>query len=106
MIWGTELPLFYDQAYYYYWSLHPDWGYFSKPPMVAWLIFVTTSLLGRIGTGGERRGHHPVLADRFVVHAIGRELYDERSGVWSRASRSPACRWSVSTRCSCPPMRR
>ena len=42
--------------------------------------------VGRIGTGGERRRHHPVLADRCRRHAIGRELYDERSGVWAGIS--------------------
>lgn len=42
-----EAPgLFFDEAYYYGWAQTPDWGYFSKPPMVAWLIALSTGLLG------------------------------------------------------------
>ena len=35
-----------DEAQYWSWSLEPAWGYFSKPPMVAWLIAATTSVCG------------------------------------------------------------
>ncbi|TPV58554.1 glycosyltransferase family 39 protein [Aestuariibacter sp. GS-14] len=41
-----NLALFYDEAYYRFWSLTPDWGYYSKPPMVAWLIATTTNIGG------------------------------------------------------------
>ena len=35
-----------DESYYWDWSRQPDWCYFSKPPMVAWLIGSMTWLLG------------------------------------------------------------
>ncbi|MCS7199924.1 MAG: glycosyltransferase family 39 protein [Caldimicrobium sp.] len=43
-----ELPLelSYDESYYWDWSRHLDWGYYSKPPMVAWVIYVSSNLLG------------------------------------------------------------
>lgn len=41
-----HLALFYDETYYYHWSLNPDFGYYSKPPMIAWAILLSTSLLG------------------------------------------------------------
>ena len=41
-----HLVLFYDEAYYYHWSLNLDWGYYSKPPVVAWVIAVFTSVFG------------------------------------------------------------
>jgi len=41
-----HLALFYDETYYYHWSLNPDFGYYSKPPMVAWAILLSTSLIG------------------------------------------------------------
>ena len=41
-----QFSLFYDEAYYYHWSLNPDFGYYSKPPMVAWFIWLSTSLFG------------------------------------------------------------
>lgn len=34
----SGLDLVGDEAYYWDWSRHPDWCYYSKPPMVAWLI--------------------------------------------------------------------
>ena len=35
-----------DEAQYWSWSREFDWGYFSKPPMIAWLIGATTSIFG------------------------------------------------------------
>jgi len=40
------LPLHFDEAQYYGWSLAPDWGYYSKPPMVAWAIAAGTAICG------------------------------------------------------------
>ena len=31
------LPATQDEAYYFYWSLFPDLGYFDHPPLIAWL---------------------------------------------------------------------
>lgn len=33
-------PISEDEAYYWLWSQHLDWGYFDHPPMVAWWISV------------------------------------------------------------------
>ena len=41
----SPLELSPDEAYYWDWSRHLDWGYYSKPPMVAWLIGLSTSVL-------------------------------------------------------------
>ncbi len=43
-----ELPLLlsYDESYYWDWARHLDWGYYSKPPMVAWLIYLSTKAFG------------------------------------------------------------
>lgn len=35
-----------DETQYWFWSLTPDWGYFSKPPLIAWLIGASTALFG------------------------------------------------------------
>lgn len=35
-----------DESYYWDWSRQPDWCYYSKPPMVAWLIGLSTWLFG------------------------------------------------------------
>jgi hypothetical protein len=41
-----QFNLFFDEAQYWFWSKTPSFGYYSKPPMVAWLITATTSLCG------------------------------------------------------------
>jgi hypothetical protein len=40
------IDLYADEAYYWGWAQHFDFGYYSKPPMVAWLIMLGTSLFG------------------------------------------------------------
>ena len=32
------LNLHFDEAQYWLWAQNPAWGYFSKPPMIAWMI--------------------------------------------------------------------
>lgn len=42
----VDAGLHVDEAQYWLWSKHLDWGYFSKPPMVAALIALSTDWLG------------------------------------------------------------
>lgn len=35
-----------DETQYWVWSRELDWGYFSKPPLIAWIIATTTGLFG------------------------------------------------------------
>lgn len=42
----SHLNLLPDEAQYWSWSRHMDWGYFSKPPLIAWIIAATTWLAG------------------------------------------------------------
>jgi len=45
-LWTNGLDLIGDESYYWDWSRQPDWCYYSKPPMVAWLIGAATWLFG------------------------------------------------------------
>ena len=47
-------PIIGDEAYYWMYSQNLDTGYFDHPPMVAWLIKTTNTLLA--GTLGLRLG--------------------------------------------------
>ncbi len=42
----STLELHGDEAQYWYWSTYFDWGYYSKPPLVAWVINFFTLLFG------------------------------------------------------------
>jgi 4-amino-4-deoxy-L-arabinose transferase-like glycosyltransferase len=39
-------PLQFDEAQYWFWGQHLDWGYYSKPPLIAWGIAASTALFG------------------------------------------------------------
>jgi 4-amino-4-deoxy-L-arabinose transferase-like glycosyltransferase len=43
----SPLGLHGDEAQYWVWSKNLDWGYYSKPPFVALIISITTSVFGR-----------------------------------------------------------
>ena len=77
---ATPLNLGPDEAQYWSWSLSPAFGYFSKPPMIAWLIGASTAMCG----DGEAciRMSAPLLhcATAVLVFFAGRALYDERVG--------------------------
>ena len=48
---NSPLNLAPDEAQYWDWSRHLDWSYYSKPPMVAWLIALSTHYLGNVEVG-------------------------------------------------------
>lgn len=82
-LWLTFINLGGDEAQYWAWSRTLDWGYFSKPPLIAWIIAGTTSLCGN----GEAcvRVSSPLLhgATAIVIFFLARRLYDARIGLWS-----------------------
>lgn len=44
---GCPLDLSPDEAHYWDWSRHLDWSYYSKGPLVAWLIRASCELFGQ-----------------------------------------------------------
>ena len=43
----SDLQLHGDEAQYWAWSENFEFGYFSKPPLIAWIIGATTTLCGQ-----------------------------------------------------------
>ncbi|MGH7296447.1 MAG: ArnT family glycosyltransferase, partial [Polyangiaceae bacterium] len=39
----APLPLVNGEAYYYSWSRFLDWSYYDHPPLIAWMVRVTTA---------------------------------------------------------------
>jgi Dolichyl-phosphate-mannose-protein mannosyltransferase len=35
---AIRLPITGDEAYFFYWGQHPDWGFYDHPPMVGWWL--------------------------------------------------------------------
>ena len=42
----TNFDLFGDEAQYWLWSQNLDFGYYSKPPLLSWIIAVVCSIFG------------------------------------------------------------
>jgi 4-amino-4-deoxy-L-arabinose transferase-like glycosyltransferase len=83
VITRSGMTLYADEAYYWDWSRALDWGYFSKPPLVAALIAGTTALLGD-GLLGVKAGSlllYPATA--ILIFAMGRRFYDNETGLIS-----------------------
>lgn len=76
---ARDLELYADEAQYWFWSLDPDWGYYSKPPMVAWLIRLGTLVFGdgELGVRAATFVIWPLAA--WVVFLLVRRLYREES---------------------------
>lgn len=37
-LWGSPTDLYVDESQYWLWGQHLDFGYFSKPPMIGWVL--------------------------------------------------------------------
>ncbi len=77
------ITLYIDEAQYWTWAQHLDWGYFSKPPGVAALIWLSTALFGDDLAGVKALAMlcYPLAAG--ACWAIARRLYDARIAFWS-----------------------
>lgn len=84
-LFATPIELYPDEAQYWLWSRELAFGYYSKPPMIAWLIALTT------GVGGNDEPW--VRLSSLILHAgaalalydVGSRLYDRWTGFWSAA---------------------
>jgi 4-amino-4-deoxy-L-arabinose transferase-like glycosyltransferase len=78
----TPLQLYPDEAQYWWWAQHLDWGYFSKPPLIAWMIWLTTRASN---AEWAIRMASPLLhaGTALLLFGIGRHTYDARVGFWS-----------------------
>jgi 4-amino-4-deoxy-L-arabinose transferase-like glycosyltransferase len=45
-LYVSPIELSVDEAQYWHWSRNIDFGYFTKPPMIAWLIAFSTAIFG------------------------------------------------------------
>src|SRR5262245_12428480 len=79
----SVVDLFFDESQYWSWSRELAFGYFSKPPLLAWIIAGSSAVCG----DGEAcvRAASPILyfGTSLVIYAIAEELYDARVGFWS-----------------------
>ncbi len=79
----NSTDLFFDEAQYWSWSLEPAFGYYSKPPLIAWIIRIATETCGP--SEFCVRSPAPLIhtATALIIFALAARLYDARTGFWS-----------------------
>ncbi|WP_201353145.1 glycosyltransferase family 39 protein [Hydrogenimonas urashimensis] len=70
------IDLYADEAYYWGWAQHFDFGYYSKPPMVAWLIMLGTSLFGDTFVGIKVLSLFVYILTTLNIYFLAKELFD------------------------------
>ena len=80
-LFSSPLELYPDEAQYWLWSRSLDWGYASKPPLIAWLIRLTT-LIGGDGEAWVRLSAPLVHGGAMLaLYPAGRRLYGPAAGL-------------------------
>ena len=69
-----------DEAYYWDWGRQPDWGYYSKPPMIGWLMGIVGWMTGACDIGIRLCALTLGTLTMAVVFLLMRRLYDARTG--------------------------
>lgn len=85
LLWlGFNVPeLYADEAQYWVWAQTPAFGYFTKPPMIAWLIAASTAACGN-GEGCVR-AWVPLMhaGTALIILRAGMLLFGARAGAWA-----------------------
>ena len=77
----SGISLFFDEAQYWDWSQKLQWGYYSKPPMIALLIKVSTMIFGDGVLGVKLLSMVCYCATAVAMVGLSRALWPTSSGV-------------------------
>lgn len=76
----STAELYVDEAQYWFWGQELDWGYYSKPPLIAWLLRASTE----IGSPSPFWIHAPLplihAGTAILILLSGRRLFGDRVG--------------------------
>jgi len=89
--------LYVDEAQYHAWAQAPAWGYFSKPPLLAWLIAGAEALCG--SREACVRAPSPVFwgLTALATAGVAQTLFDARTALWAGLGvlLAPGVAWSA-----------
>ena len=83
LVGHLDLTLYLDEAYYWEWAQQLDWGYYSKPPLIGWLIAATTAIWGDsvLAVKAGTLLLHPITA--LLLFILGQRLVDSATGFYT-----------------------
>ena len=74
----TNFNLFGDEAQYWIWSKDLDFGYYSKPPLLSWLIGLYTFIFGNSFEALKCFSLFFYFLTSYVVYLLAYELYQKK----------------------------
>lgn len=77
----SGISLFFDEAQYWDWSRQLQWGYYSKPPVIAAVVGASTALFGHGVLGVKALSMLVYLATALAMVGFARALWPTTSGV-------------------------
>jgi len=72
-----------DESQYWFWSQELAFGYFSKPPMIAWVIAATTSIFGNAEWAVRLSAPFFHLGVGAFLYLTAQRLFNQRAAYWS-----------------------
>ena len=83
LLYTGELNIHFDEAQYWLWAQKPAWGYFSKPPMIAWMIAVYQPLFGDSVVALKSLSLVTYLFTAGVVYALAHRVHNHQVARYS-----------------------
>jgi 4-amino-4-deoxy-L-arabinose transferase-like glycosyltransferase len=80
---AADLQLYFEEAYYWTWSTEPALGYYSKPPMIAWLMAASSSVCGESEACLRAAPMLLFLATAALVFATARRSFGPEVGFFA-----------------------
>jgi 4-amino-4-deoxy-L-arabinose transferase-like glycosyltransferase len=82
-LYNSNFDLSPDEAQYYSWSQDLQFGYYSKPPMIAWFIALSTKIFGSSEAG--IRIFSPILHFfiSIIIYALAKRLFDFKTSIYA-----------------------
>ncbi|OOG69388.1 glycosyltransferase family 39 protein [Algoriphagus sp. A40] len=78
-----EIDLFTEEAQYWLWSQNMAWHYYSKPPLVAVLNYLSTGILGNTELGVRINAIVCGVGISWVTYLFASYLSGPKAGFWS-----------------------
>ncbi|WP_153231761.1 ArnT family glycosyltransferase [Algoriphagus machipongonensis] len=82
-LFRPEIDLFTEEAQYWLWSRNLAWHYYSKPPLVAYLNLITTSVFGITEFAVRFNATAFGLGTAWIAYRFGTYLFNPKVGFWA-----------------------
>jgi 4-amino-4-deoxy-L-arabinose transferase-like glycosyltransferase len=86
-LWFNRTDLYVDESQYWLWGQHLDFGYYSKPPLIGWVIRAFAAVSGSDAPFWVRLpGGMFHAATALILGALTARRFDERAAFWVAVS--------------------